>query len=60
MPNDHAVMQRKIALVEIADAMARQWFGYVIYPQNWIFNWLLTGLGTYSAYEAVRNVSKIS
>ncbi|KAL0882646.1 hypothetical protein ABMA27_001081 [Loxostege sticticalis] len=56
MPNDHAVMQRKIALVEIADAMARQWFGYVIYPQNWIFNWILTGLGTYSAYEAVRNL----
>ncbi|XP_063824400.1 membrane alanyl aminopeptidase-like [Ostrinia nubilalis] len=56
MPITHSVMQRKIGLVAIAEAMSRQWFGYVLYPENWIHNWVLTGIGTYAAYEAVKDL----
>nr|WAK99419.1 aminopeptidase N 9 [Spodoptera frugiperda] len=50
----HAVKQRAIALTKIAEAMSRQWFGYVIYPQNWRYEWVVAGFTTYSAYEMMR------
>ncbi|XP_035438240.2 membrane alanyl aminopeptidase-like isoform X2 [Spodoptera frugiperda] len=50
----HAVKQRAIALTKIAEAMSRQWFGYVIYPQNWRYEWIVAGFTTYSAYEMMR------
>ncbi|XP_041970735.1 membrane alanyl aminopeptidase-like [Aricia agestis] len=49
-----SVKQRKEALVAIAEAMARQWFGYVIYPENWRYQWIIKGLGVYVAYDIVK------
>ncbi|XP_022125613.2 aminopeptidase N isoform X1 [Pieris rapae] len=46
--------QKQIGFVEIAQAMARQWFGYVLAPTNWRHQWVITGLGRYTAYEAAR------
>lgn len=57
MQLQHGVTQRKTALVEIANAISRQWFGFVIYPENWIHQWVITGLGTYAAYEALDTVN---
>ncbi|OWR41739.1 aminopeptidase N like protein [Danaus plexippus plexippus] len=54
MTTNHAVKQRKIALVTIAEAMSRHWFGYVVYPENWRHQWVVTGLGSYVAYDIVR------
>ncbi|NP_001266329.1 membrane alanyl aminopeptidase-like [Bombyx mori] len=53
METTASVKQRKTALVKIAETMAKQWFGYVMYPENWRFEWVVTGLATYAAYEAV-------
>ncbi|XP_075971877.1 membrane alanyl aminopeptidase-like isoform X2 [Anticarsia gemmatalis] len=50
----HSVQQRKTALFEIAKAMAKQWFGYLIFPQNWKFEWVVSGLASYAAYEMLR------
>ncbi|XP_048007238.1 aminopeptidase N-like isoform X2 [Leguminivora glycinivorella] len=43
--------QRKEALAEISIAIARQWYGYVIYPENWRFQWVIQGLASYTGYE---------
>lgn len=50
-------MQRKIALVTIAEAMARQWFGYVVYPQDWKDQWVISGLASHAAQAVVTDVS---
>lgn len=57
MENNNAFKHRKIALVTIAEAMTRQWFGYVLYPDNWRHQWVLTGLNNYVAYDIVNEVS---
>ncbi|CAH1647280.1 unnamed protein product [Spodoptera littoralis] len=54
MEQNHAVKQRVIGLTKIAEAMSRQWFGYVIYPENWRYEWVVAGFTTYSAYEMMR------
>lgn len=58
MRNIHSMMQRKIALVTIAEAMARQWYGYVVYPEDWKHQWVISGLVSHAAQEAVTEVSK--
>lgn len=58
MPLRHGVTQRSKALIEIAKGVANQWFGYVIYPNNWQFAWVNIGLSTRTAYEMARLVSK--
>ncbi|XP_030032718.2 membrane alanyl aminopeptidase [Manduca sexta] len=55
MENVASVKQRKTVLVKVAEALARQWFGYVIHPQNWRHEWVVSGFARYSAYEAVRS-----
>lgn len=57
MENNNAFKHRQIGLVTIAEAMARQWFGYVLYPDNWRHQWILTGLNSYVAYDIVNDVS---
>lgn len=52
------MMQRKTALVKIADAMARQWFGYVVYPEDWKDQWVISGLASHAAQEVVTDVSE--
>ncbi|XP_049870319.1 membrane alanyl aminopeptidase-like [Pectinophora gossypiella] len=54
METIHSVQQRKIGLVKLAEAMARQWFGYVIHPSNWKHQWIINGLGSHAAYEVVK------
>ncbi|XP_026755769.2 aminopeptidase N-like isoform X2 [Galleria mellonella] len=54
MERSHSIKQRKVALVKIAEAMARQWFGYVIYPENWRYQWVISGLASYAAWDAIR------
>jgi hypothetical protein len=54
----HAMSQRKEALVKIAEAIARPWFGYTLFPENWVHQWVISGLNTYAAYEAVKEVSE--
>uniref|UniRef100_A0A2A4J290 Aminopeptidase n=1 Tax=Heliothis virescens TaxID=7102 RepID=A0A2A4J290_HELVI len=54
MEATHSIKQRTTALVKIAQAMCRQYFGYVIYPENWRFEWVVSGLSTYMAYEMMR------
>ncbi|CAK1599087.1 unnamed protein product [Parnassius mnemosyne] len=51
----HSVKQRHVGLVKLAEAMARQWFGYVIHPENWRHQWVITGLGTYAAYDVFKD-----
>ncbi|CAG5041313.1 unnamed protein product [Parnassius apollo] len=51
----HSVKQRHVGLVKLAEAMARQWFGYVIHPENWRHQWVISGLGTYAAYEVFKD-----
>lgn len=58
MPNVHAIMQRKIALVTIAEAMARQWYGYVVYAEDWKHQWVISGLVSHVAHEVVKDVSE--
>lgn len=48
--------QRSLAFPKIAEAMARQWFGGVIYPRNWAHEWVLSGLATYAGWEAYKEV----
>nr|ASU92549.1 glutamine aminopeptidase-like protein 11 [Achaea janata] len=50
----HSIKQRKTALFEIANAMARQWFGFVVFPENWRHEWVTNGLASYAAYEMMR------
>lgn len=57
MSKAHSMMQRKIALVTIAEAMARQWFGYVVYPQDWKDQWVISGLASHAAQAVVTDVS---
>lgn len=52
MEDDHSIKQQIIALRAMAEGFARQWFGYVIYPQNWKYSWVTEGLGAYAAYKA--------
>ncbi|KAM3967321.1 membrane alanyl aminopeptidase [Aphomia sociella] len=54
MEMSHSVKQRSVALIKIAEAMARQWFGYVIYPENWKYQWVISGLGSYAAWDIFR------
>ncbi|KAJ0178636.1 hypothetical protein K1T71_005411 [Dendrolimus kikuchii] len=51
MEQTHSITQRKAALVKIGEAIARQWFGYVIFPENWRYEWVVSGLASYSAWE---------
>ncbi|XP_061710734.1 aminopeptidase N-like isoform X2 [Cydia pomonella] len=51
MERVNSAKQRKEALSEIAIAVARQWYGYVIYPENWRFQWVIQGLASYTGYE---------
>ncbi|XP_063619790.1 aminopeptidase N-like [Cydia splendana] len=51
MERVNSVKQRKEALAEMAEAIARQWYGYVIYPENWRFQWVTQGLASYTGYE---------
>ncbi|KAI5638670.1 membrane alanyl aminopeptidase [Phthorimaea operculella] len=54
MEQIHSAAQQKTGLVKIAEAMARQWFGFVTYPQNWRHEWVVTGLRTHAAYDVVK------
>ncbi|XP_063360349.1 aminopeptidase N-like [Cydia amplana] len=54
MERVNSVKQRKEALAEMAEAIARQWYGYVIYPENWRFQWVIQGLASYTGYELNR------
>ncbi|XP_072939971.1 membrane alanyl aminopeptidase-like [Epargyreus clarus] len=54
MEGSHSVRQRTTALSTIAEAMARQWFGYVVYPENWRHQWVITGLAKYAGIEMMR------
>ncbi|KAL4705516.1 hypothetical protein ACJJTC_011458 [Scirpophaga incertulas] len=54
METQHAVKQRQIGLMKIAEAMARPWFGYTLSPANWKYEWITSGLMTYVAYEAAK------
>ncbi|KAJ2952369.1 hypothetical protein O0L34_g4653 [Tuta absoluta] len=54
MEQIHSVAQRKTGLVKIADAMARQWFGFVTFPGNWRHEWAVTGLRTHAVYDIVK------
>ncbi|XP_013142060.1 PREDICTED: membrane alanyl aminopeptidase-like isoform X2 [Papilio polytes] len=55
MEINHSVKQRQLALTKIAESMARQWFGYVIHPENWRFQWVTSGLATYAGYEMLKD-----
>ncbi|CAH2105886.1 unnamed protein product [Euphydryas editha] len=50
-----SVAQRKLIFVNIAESMARQWFGYMLRIENWRYQWISSGLTSYSAYEIIRN-----
>lgn len=56
METVHSIKQRKTALLKIAEAMARQWFGYVIYPETWNNQWVVSGLASYASYEMLKSV----
>lgn len=60
METGASVKQRKTVLVKVAEALAKQWFGYVIFPENWQHEWVVSGLATYAAYEAVKSVSIVT
>ncbi|XP_053604247.1 membrane alanyl aminopeptidase-like isoform X2 [Plodia interpunctella] len=60
MATQQSVKQRSIALVKVAEAMARQWFGYVIYPENWRYEWVISGLGSYAAWEILREFQEMT
>lgn len=57
MEQTHSILQRKTALVKIGEAIARQWFGYVIFPENWRYEWVVSGLASYAAWEMFKIVS---
>lgn len=57
MENTCSVKQRYIGLVKMAEALARQWFGYVVYPENWQHEWVVSGLGSYAAWDILREVT---
>lgn len=48
--------QRQIAFVQMAESMARQWFGFVRFPENLRHQWILSGLSSYAAYDIAREV----
>ncbi|GBP46434.1 Membrane alanyl aminopeptidase [Eumeta japonica] len=52
MENTYSAKQQKLALMKMAETYAGQWFGYVIFPQNWRFAWVTEALGRHAAYEA--------
>ncbi|KOB74749.1 Aminopeptidase N-11 [Operophtera brumata] len=43
-----------IGLVKMAEALSKQWFGYVIFPENWRYEWVVSGLGSYAAWDILR------
>ncbi|XP_068631137.1 membrane alanyl aminopeptidase-like [Battus philenor] len=51
----HSVKQRQVGLTKMAEAISRQWFGYVIHPENWRHQWIISGLSTYVAYEILKD-----
>ncbi|XP_014370589.2 membrane alanyl aminopeptidase [Papilio machaon] len=55
MEINHSVKQRQLALTRIAEMMSKQWFGYVIHPENWRFQWVTSGLSTYAGYEVLKD-----
>ncbi|CAH2070904.1 unnamed protein product, partial [Iphiclides podalirius] len=55
MELSHSIKQRQLGLTKIAEAMARQWFGYVIYPENWRHQWVISGIATYAAYDILQD-----
>ncbi|KAJ8727740.1 hypothetical protein PYW07_001859 [Mythimna separata] len=54
METTNSVKQRSIALPKIAEAMAKQWFGYVVFPQNWRYEWVVSGLASYAGWQMVK------
>ncbi|KAJ8733125.1 hypothetical protein PYW08_001423 [Mythimna loreyi] len=54
METTHSVKQRSLALPKIAEAMAKQWFGFKIFPQNWRYEWVVSGLASYAGWEMTR------
>lgn len=58
MTNTHSMMQQKTALVKIAEAMAKQWFSYQLYPENWKDYWIISGLVSHATQLVVTDVSE--
>ncbi|XP_045494179.1 aminopeptidase N-like [Colias croceus] len=55
METGASVIQRKTGLVKLSEAISRQWFGYVMVPDNWRYQWVVAGLGSYAANRIVRD-----
>ncbi|XP_045446721.1 membrane alanyl aminopeptidase-like [Melitaea cinxia] len=50
-----SITQKKLIFVKTAEALARQWFGYIIRIENWRYQWITSALTSYAAYEVVKN-----
>ena len=56
MEPNNSVMQRSTALSKIAEAMAKQWFGYLMSPFERQYEWIVTGYASYAGWEMMRKV----
>lgn len=56
MENTCSVKQRFTGLLKMAEALSKQWFGYVIFPENWQYEWVVSGLSSYAAWDILRTV----
>ncbi|XP_046963465.1 membrane alanyl aminopeptidase-like [Vanessa cardui] len=54
MENTGSVLQRKVVIVNIAEAMSKQWFGYALYPENWRHQWIISGLSSYAGHHVAK------
>ncbi|XP_047528953.1 membrane alanyl aminopeptidase-like [Vanessa atalanta] len=52
--NTGSALQRKLVVVNIAEAMSKQWFGYVLYPENWRHQWIVSGLSSYAGHSIAK------
>ncbi|XP_050343836.1 aminopeptidase N-like [Nymphalis io] len=55
MERTGSVLQRKLALINIAEGMSKQWFGYTLYPENWQHQWIISGLSSYAGYNIAKD-----
>jgi hypothetical protein len=55
--NDESSPERKILVaLNVARSVAHQWFGNVVSPRRWIDNWILDGIATHLAIEALEQL----
>lgn len=44
------------SFTKLAEGIAKQWFGYLVFPENFRYQWVISGLASYAAYDVLTEV----